>query len=122
VEGRLQEARVAVSSDQDIAELGRELGPAGVDGEIDVEFADGTLGESKAVDASDYRPKGDRRVFEIGQQISGWNSRIDLEGRTVNIYVKQTPKSDGVEEAIESVVSDRTGAEITITFKDVPEV
>ncbi|GAB3678401.1 hypothetical protein [Halopiger thermotolerans] len=100
VDGATFEARVASSSDQNIAELERELGPQGTHGELDLIFKDGTIGEVKATDASDYKPNGDRDVFDVSSQIAGWNEGTDLDGRTIEIYVKETPTNGDVDDTI----------------------
>lgn len=123
VDGELQVARIAASTDRDIKELEKELGPKGANGEIDIEYADGTLGESKAVDASDFRPENDRNVFEIANQIAKWETQggIDLEGRTVVIYVKTKPNQEaGVVESIEDYIEENTDSDVSIDFKEVP--
>lgn len=76
----------------------------------------------KATDASDYRPNGDRNVFEIPSQIAGWEDGTDLDGRTVEIFVKETPTNDNVANTIEEFVFDNTDSDISVNFNSVNEV
>jgi hypothetical protein len=123
VDGALQEARVGAVTDKRIDEISKELGEKG-DGEIDYVFEDGTLGESKAKDASGWEINRDREVFNVADQIAGWERKggIDLDGRNIIVYVKKKPeKEDGVANSIEEYVKSETGSDVTVKFKKIPE-